>query len=107
MPKDSRIFLILASNQPYYLEREYFSDAVFEAYTIKQIVASSASPDEIRNKLVERGFTHLLYRPRLLFGEATTPFNEQETERFLRFLSSYCKIELIDERQTFALVAIG
>lgn len=107
LPANSRIFLILASNQPFYLERDNFSDSVFEAYTIKRIVATSSSAEEIRKQLKERGFTHLLYRPRLLFGQATTPFTESETRLFLEFMNSYCRIELIDQKQTFALLAIN
>lgn len=106
LPADSYIFLILASNQPFYLERNSFSDSVFEAYTIKRIVASSRSAADIRRQLQERGFTHLLYRPRLLFGESTTPFTESETRLFLEFMNSYCRIELIDPKQTFALLAL-
>lgn len=107
LPSNSRIFLILASNQPFYLERDNFSDSVFEAYTIKRIVAASSNAEDIRRQLKERGFTHLLYRPKILFGQTTTPFTESETRLFLEFMNSYCRIELIDQKQTFALLAIN
>jgi hypothetical protein len=106
-PEESRIFLIQSSNQPFYLERDYFSDSVFEDYTIKRIVASSQTPAEIKSKIRAMGMTHLLYRPHLLFDPGTTPFTAEQGYLFIRFLKEECQLLLIDKNQTFALFALN
>src|SRR6185436_19085819 len=106
-PEDSHIFLIQTSNQPFYLERDYFSDSVFEDYTIKRIVASSQTPAEIKSKIRAMGMTHLLYRPHLLFDPGTTPFTTEQGYLFIRFLQEECELLLIDKNQTLALFALN
>src|SRR5262249_45415766 len=49
-PANAKIFLINASNQTFYLDRDNFSDSVFEAYTISHIVAESRKPEEIGDR---------------------------------------------------------
>lgn len=85
-PLNSKIFLIDTSNQPYYLERDYFGDAVFEHYTLANIVKTSKTPEEIKKQIQAKGITHILYRQTILLGPQTTPFNEQEKQRFIDFL---------------------
>jgi hypothetical protein len=106
-PADSRIFLIQASNQPYYLERDYFSDSVFEDFTIKRIVYSSGTTAEIKSKLKEIGVTHLLFRPKILFDYNNTPFNKEKHELMIRFLKEDCQLLMLNKEQTFALFVIN
>ncbi|MEW6733069.1 MAG: phospholipid carrier-dependent glycosyltransferase [Acidobacteriota bacterium] len=103
-PSNSRIFLINASNQPYYLERDYFSDSVFEDYTLTRIVSEARSPEEIKARLQAMGITHILYRPYLLFSPDLTRFSAEQQRQLVQFLQQHCKSLLRDQR--FALFAI-
>ena len=99
-PASSRIFLVVASNQSYYLEREYFSDSVFEDYTLRRIVQNAPTAAAIAKELNAMGITHLLFRPRILFGNATTPFTAAETLRFTEFLTGDCISLMADDHFT-------
>ena len=103
-PVSSRIFLVVASNQPYYLERDYFGDAVFEDYTLRRIVRHAPTPAAIAAELRAMRITHLLFRPRILFGAATTPFNDAEARRFIEFLNTDAISLMADDR--FALFEV-
>src|SRR5262249_58419661 len=105
-PADAKIFLINASNQTFYLDRDNFSDSVFEAYTISHIVAESRKPEEIGDRLKAMGITHLLYRPRILFGPNTTPFTPEQSLLFRNYLQDHCYPLLTDNKQQFVLLAI-
>jgi hypothetical protein len=94
----------VASNQSYYLEREYFSDSVFEDYTLRRIVQNAPTAAAIAKELNAMGITHLLFRPRILFGNATTPFTAAETLRFTEFLTRDCISLMADDR--FTLLAL-
>ncbi len=104
-PPDSRVFLVLASNQPYYLERDYFSDSVFEDYTLDRLVAAAHTPRDVFTRLRGMGLTHILVRSYILFGPRTTPFNEHEKALFLAFLEHHCQPLLLD--QHFALFELA
>lgn len=103
-PKNSKIFLIVMSNQPYYLQRDYFSDSVFEDYTIRRIVAAARTPADIKTELQKMGITHLLYRQQILFGPQTTPFSPEEGERFFQFLQRYCQPLIINNRASLFVI---
>lgn len=89
-PPDSKVFLISLSNQPYYLERDHFGDAVFEDYTLKKIVSESKDHSEIKAKLKQMGITHLIYRPYIIFSPDTNPFDQEQQDRFVQFLQQDC-----------------
>jgi hypothetical protein len=90
-PANSKVFLVDASNQPYYLERDYFGDSVFEDYTLANIVKAAKTPEDIKKQIQARGITHILYRQTILLGPKTTPFNEVEKQRFIDFLFQQCQ----------------
>lgn len=104
-PANSRIFLIVMSNQPYYLERDYFGDSAFEDFTITKIVREAKTSEDILAGLKERGITHLAYRPAILFGASTTPFSADEYNKFVAFAVKYCQILSYNDK--VALLAIN
>ncbi len=56
----------MTGNQGYYLNRPYFSDAIFEGHTLETTLSNSPSPEEIIRTLRTRGYTHLLIQPDFL-----------------------------------------
>jgi hypothetical protein len=68
LPADARIFLVYAKNWTFLLERECYADSMFEHYTLKKILAASATPAEVYKRLKEKGFTHIMYDPSYVTG---------------------------------------
>lgn len=84
LPEDSKIFLIYMKNLGYLCDRPYYSDSMFESYTIQKILAQSSTPEEVYFSLKEGGFTHILYDINYVSGEMST-FSEQEKTLFFAF----------------------
>ena len=84
LPEDSKIFLIYMKNLGYLCDRPYYSDSMFESYTIQKILAQSSTPEEVYVSLKEGGFTHILYDINYVSGEMST-FSEQEKGLFFAF----------------------
>jgi hypothetical protein len=84
LPEDSKIFLIYMKNLGYLCDRPYYSDSMFESYTIQKILGQSATPEDVCAHLREGGFTHMLYDINYVSGEMST-FSEQEKDLFFAF----------------------
>jgi heme/copper-type cytochrome/quinol oxidase subunit 4 len=87
-----RVLLIDMSNQTYYLNQPAISDSVFEDYTIHRIVKQSTSTIDIKETLRYMQITHLMFRPQILYGRATTPFTLEEAQLFTQFLREHCQL---------------
>jgi hypothetical protein len=68
----------------YLCDRPYYSDSMFESYTIQKILGQSATPEDVCAHLREGGFTHMLYDINYVSGEMST-FSEQEKDLFFAF----------------------
>jgi len=84
LPEDSKIFLIYMQNLGYLCDRPYYSDSMFESYTIQKILGQSPTPEDVCAYLKEGGFTHILYDINYVSGEMST-FSEQEKDLFFTF----------------------
>jgi hypothetical protein len=91
LPEDSKIFLIYMKNFGYLCDRPYYSDSMFESYTIQKILAQSSTPEAVYVSLKERGFTHILYDINYISGEIST-FSEQEKTLFFAFQKRYLEL---------------
>jgi len=90
LPKHAVLLMVKTGNRGYYLERSYFSDAVFEAYTFTGILANSDSAAEVARTCHQRGWTHLLIRLRSFLEEQGPLMPRADLERFGAFLRGYC-----------------
>jgi hypothetical protein len=70
LPPDARIWLIGTSRDTYHLERPYFADFLFGAYTLTQWVREAGDAAELRARTQAMGITHILVRHDLLFDYA-------------------------------------
>jgi hypothetical protein len=59
---DARVWLVNTTRDTYYLERPYFADYLFGAYTMSQWVREAKDADELRARARARGITHVLVR---------------------------------------------
>jgi hypothetical protein len=91
LPEDSNVFLIYMKNLGYLCDRPYYSDSMFESYTIQEILARSESHTDIYDALRERGFTHILYDVNYVSGHMST-FSDVEKKIFLAFQEKHLKL---------------
>jgi hypothetical protein len=91
LPEDSKVFLIYMKNFGYLCERQYYSDSIFESYTIQKLLAHSATRADVYHGLKERSFTHILYDINYISGHMST-FSDVEKEMFLAFQERYLKL---------------
>ncbi|MEJ2068739.1 MAG: hypothetical protein P8Y09_12520, partial [Deltaproteobacteria bacterium] len=91
LPEDSHVFLIYMKNLGYLCDRPYYSDSMFESYTIQEILARSESPAAIYDSLRKRGFTHILYDVNYVCG-SMSPFSDAEKKTFLVFQEKHLRL---------------
>jgi hypothetical protein len=84
LPENSRIFLIYLKNWGFLLDRDYYSDSMFESYTIQKIIFQSASAKDIDKTLKASGFTHLLVDLNYIYGDLST-FSPPGKEKFFNY----------------------
>lgn len=100
LPEDSKLFLIYMKNLGYLCDRPYYSDSMFESYTIQKILAHSSTPEEVYVSLKERGFTHILYDINYVSGEMST-FSEQEKTLFFAFQKKCLELVSAEREQYY------
>jgi hypothetical protein len=105
LPEDSNVFLIYMKNLGYLCDRPYYSDSMFESYTIEKILAHAATPEDVYHALKERNFTHLLYDINYIWGHMST-FPDAEKEMFLAFQERYMKLLKSDKGRYYLYLLI-
>jgi hypothetical protein len=91
LPEDSNVFLIYMQNLGYLCNPPYYSDSMFESYTIEKILGHAATTAGVYHTLKEKGFTHILYDINYVFGDMST-FSSEEKTRFSAFQKEYLKL---------------
>jgi hypothetical protein len=66
-PADARVWLINMRRDTYNLDRPYFSDYLFEDWTLRKMVWEARSTAELKAKAREQGFNYVLVRHDFLF----------------------------------------
>jgi hypothetical protein len=77
----ARVWLIDMRRDTYHLDRPYFSDFVFEDYTLAGYVRSAATAAELRARVRHDGITHLLVRHDVLLDEAHSAIVDDHQSR--------------------------
>ena len=115
LPTTARVWLVNTQRDTYHLERPYFADYLFGAYTLTQWVRETADAGELRARARALGITHVMVRHDTLLNPASSPIvsdveppqaNRARLERLMTFLSDGTqlmrggpKFWLIDLRQ--------
>ncbi len=100
LPEDSKVFLIYMKNRGYLCDLPYYSDSMFESYTIEKILAQAATPADVYRTFAEKGWTHILYDIHYVFGDMST-FSAEEKDMFLAFQEKYLALIRTDEGQYY------
>ena len=100
LPEGSYIFTIYMKNPAYLFNRPFYSDSMFESYTIETILNNSKTPGDVYLALKRKGFTHILYDINYVVGDAGT-FSEENKKLFLAFQNRFLTLVKSDKRRYF------
>lgn len=94
LPVASRVWLINMRRDTYHIERPYFSDYLFEDYTVGQWVNAARDVADLRQRARAAGITHVLVRHDVLLDPARSPIvddrrPESVNEDKMRILRSF------------------
>jgi hypothetical protein len=81
LPSSARVWLIHMRRDTYYLERPYFSDFIFEDWTLREWVQEARDADELSARVRAAGFTHILLRHELLLDYARSTIVDDRRPR--------------------------
>jgi len=76
-----RVWLIDMRRDSYHIDRPYFSDFVFEDYTLAQYVRDARQAADVLARARAAGITHLLVRHDVLLDYATSPIVDDRQPR--------------------------
>lgn len=113
LPPSSRVWLINLRRDGYHLERPFFSDYLFEDYTLTQQVQAAADLNELRARTRAAGITHLLIRSDVLLDYARSPvvnerLPEAENQQKMNLLKSFLTegTRVLKSDQKFMLIEL-
>lgn len=72
LPATAKVWLVNMRRDTYHLERPYFSDYLFEDYTLAQMVNAATDVDDLARRVHAMGVTHLLIRHDALLNPSRT-----------------------------------
>jgi hypothetical protein len=81
LPPTAMVWLIDMRRDTYHLDRPYFSDFIFEDYTLTRYVRAAGGPEEILARVQADGITHLLVRHDILFDYRRSPIVDERRSR--------------------------
>jgi hypothetical protein len=105
LPLDAKVFLIYMRNPGFLCKRAYFSDSMFESFTIQKYLSRCTSTADLYDRLKKSGFTHFLYDDQFVFG-GKSAFSQIEKERFAAFQTRYLK-QVKSSNSIYRLYALG
>jgi len=100
LPEKSYVFTIYMKHLTYLFDRPFYSDSMFESYTIETILNNSKTPEDVHLTLKRKGFTHILYDINYVMGDAGT-FSEENKALFMAFQNKYLMLEKSDKKRYF------
>jgi len=92
--KDEKILLVYMRNFGFLMDKPFFSDSVFEAHTLKEIIDEEVYAGDIINRLKSMGITHILFNHKFVFGEYSA-FSPGEKGILKNFLSRHAQRILV------------
>jgi hypothetical protein len=78
-------------NWGFLCEHDYYSDSMFESYTIQKILSKSPTPAAVHRELRARGFTHIMYDGNYVYGNLST-FSPEEKFLFFSFQKGHLSL---------------
>jgi hypothetical protein len=100
-PADAKVWLINMRRDTYNLDRPYFSDYLFEDWTLRKMVWESRTAAELRAKAREKGFNYVLVRHDFLFDyDRSTLVDDKKSKQENDGKLKIAKEFLLDEANT-------
>lgn len=96
VPENSRLLFIYMKNFGFLCDRPFYSDSMFESYTIQKILSEASDPRGVLASLKDRGFTHLLCDMRYVYGPMST-FTPAQRTLFRAFEQEYLSLVKADK----------
>ncbi len=96
LPGDAKIFFVYMKNWGFLCDREYFSDSMFESYTLQKFLARTSSVEDVYSSFKSGGFSHLLCDMDYILGGRSL-LSTNEKEMFAGFASRYCSVAARDK----------
>lgn len=84
LPDTASVFLVYMKNLGYLCRRSCYSDSIFESYTLGKILRDAGDEREVRDRILQMGFTHIAYDEPFAVG-AYSVWEPSEVETFERF----------------------
>jgi len=81
LPANAKVWLIDMRRDTYHLNRPYFSDFIFEDYTLTRYVRGASRVEDIRERIRADGITHLLVRHDVLLDYRRSPIVDERRTR--------------------------
>ena len=113
LPPSARVWLINLRRDGYHIERPFFSDYLFEDYTLTRQVQAAADLNELRARTRASAITHLLIRYDVLLDYARSPvvndrLPEAENQQKMRLLKSFLTegTRILKSDQKFMLIEL-
>lgn len=106
LPEQSKIFFVYMKNKGFLCDRDFYSDSMFESYTLQKILSQSPSPEHVYQSFRSRGFSHLLCDMDYVFGNKSL-LSVKEKEMFAGFVSLYCSVASQDKSFFLFLINQG
>ena len=100
LPEESYVFAIYMKHPAYLFNRPFYSDSMFESYTIETILNNSKTTEDVRLALKKKGFTHILYDINYVMSDDGT-LSEGNKALFTAFQNKYLALEKSDKKRYF------
>ncbi len=88
---EARVLFIFMRNLGFLAERDFYSDSVFEAYTVQRMLKRDPSVPGLARQLKALGITHILFDVEYLFGNRPA-FTRPEQEALKNFFNAKTKM---------------
>ena len=88
--KDEKILLVYMRNLGFLLDKPFFSDSIFEAHTLKEIIDEEVYAEGIIVRLKSLGITHVMFNYSFVFGE-NSALSMGERAIFKNFLHKHAQ----------------
>ena len=91
LSKDSKLLFVYMKNFGYLSDRSFYSDSMFESYTVQKILSDAPSPGGVVAALRAKNFTHILCDLRYVYGRMST-FTPKQKKRFRALEERYLEL---------------
>ncbi|MGE3166898.1 MAG: hypothetical protein AB7O52_18490 [Planctomycetota bacterium] len=103
VPADGRVLLAGGGSPTFLCSRPVYADSVVENHSLREMLVQGRTPQGVADRLRAAGFTHLLFRFPLVFGEAAD-LDAEEQRLLMKVLNEHAhRVVALQETMLYAL----